>query len=311
MRPSGWRVRAVRSCILAALIGAVPGADAPAEPLRHRLLVADSDKGVIAIIEPDGRISWQRRIADEVHEATMLPDGHVLYAEIRNRIIEVDPASDRTVWSYDPRSSNGNQGKRVETHDFARQPDGSTIVFESGAARIIHIDPQGALLGQVPLTVDHPDAHRDTRNARLLADGHYLVAHEGDNKVREYDGAGAVVWTYDVRAKVYGVLRLADGHTLISSGDGHRVIEVDRAGAETWSISPGDLPGIGLAWLTQIERLPNGDTIIVNCHAGPLNPQIIQVTRDKRVVWTFRDFERFGNAMAVAAVLDAPDGTIR
>ena len=277
----------------------------------HRLLVADSDKRLIAILSATGEVEWSRPLANEVHQARMLPNGHVLYAEINNRIIEVDPKTDKEVWTYDSRKQNGNEGKRVEVHDFMRQVDGSTVIFESGSARIIEVDVDGKLLKQVPLTVDHPDSHRDTRNACKIANDHYLVAHEGDNKVREYDSAGAVVWSYDVKSKVYGVLRLANGNTLINSGDGHRAFEVDHDGKEVWSIGAKDLPGITLAWLTQIERLPNGNTIIVNCHAGPTNPQIIEVTRDKQVVWSFRDFERFGNSMAVASILDAPEGTIR
>lgn len=66
-----------------------------------------------------------------------------------------------------------------------------------------------------------------------------------------------------------------------------------------------DLPGITLAWVTRVERLPNGNTLFGNCHAGPDNPQIIEVTPQKQVVWTFKDFERFGNSMPVQAVLAA------
>ena len=83
------------------------------------------------------------------------------------------------------------------------------------------------------------------------------------------------------------------------------MIEVDPAGQIVWSVGEKDLPGITLAWVTMVERLPSGNTVIVNCHAGPDNPQIIEVTPDQQVVWTFKDFERFGNSMPVARVLDA------
>ena len=56
--------------------------------------------------------------------------------------------------------------------------------------------------------------------------------------------------------------------------------------------------------MTQVWRLPNGNTRFVNCHAGPENPQIIEVTADKKVVWSFRDFETFGDSMPVAIVLE-------
>jgi len=53
-----------------------------------------------------------------------------------------------------------------------------------------------------------------------------------------------------------------------------------------------------------VWRLANGNTRFVNCHAGPENPQIIEVTPEKKVVWSFRDFETFGDSMPVAVVLE-------
>ena len=53
--------------------------------------------------------------------------------------------------------------------------------------------------------------------------------------------------------------------------------------------------------------LPNGNIVIGNCHAGPKNPQIIEVTRDKKVVWTFQDHKRFGNSTPNSQVLDVKD----
>ena len=71
-----------------------------------------------------------------------------------------------------------------------------------------------------------------------------------------------------------------------------------------WTVEQHDLEGITLAWVTQVERLANGNTRLINCHAGPDNPQIIEVTPEKEVVWTFRDFKTFGNSLPVAVVLD-------
>ena len=93
---------------------------------------------------------------------------------------------------------------------------------------------------------------------------------------------GQVVWEFEPHSKVYSAIRLPSGNTLIGCGDGHRVIEVDPAGQIVWSVSEKDLPGITLAWVTMVERLPSGNTIIANCHAGPDNPQIIEVTPERR-----------------------------
>ena len=71
-----------------------------------------------------------------------------------------------------------------------------------------------------------------------------------------------------------------------------------------WKLEQDDLEDITLAWVTTLQELENGNLIIGNCHAGPDNPQIIEITRDKQVVWSFNDFEIFGNALAVSLVVD-------
>src|SRR5258708_38900836 len=116
------------------------------------------------------------------------------------------------------------------------------MVAESGNRRIVEIDKEGKILVEVPLTVENPNSHRDTRMARKLDNGNYLVCHESDGKVREYDSKGKVVWTYTLdlagrpRApghgpeghgtEVFGAIRLANGNTMIAGGNNNRVLEV-------------------------------------------------------------------------------------
>jgi len=169
--------------------------------------------------------------------------------------------------------------------------------------------------------VDHPNAHSDTRRVRKIANGNYLVTHEADGRIREYDAKGKIVWQYDIPLfgkerkgghgpeawgnQAYSAIRLANGNTLIGGGNSHSVLEVDRAGKIVWQVSQNDLPGITLAWVTSVDRLPNGNTLMGNCHAGSENPQFIEVTREKKVVWSWKDFTRFGNSTPVVAVLPA------
>jgi hypothetical protein len=123
--------------------------------------------------------------------------------------------------------------------------------------------------------------------------------------VREYDAKGKVIWEYSVGSQLYSAVRLPNGNTLIGTGDGHRVIEVSPDKKIVWEVGERDLPNTQLAWITMVDRLPNGNTWIVNCHAGPENPQVLEVTPSKEVVWSFLDFSRFGNALPVAVpILD-------
>jgi hypothetical protein len=294
------RIFAVQACLLILALGS--GLAAQAAELGHRILAADYSTKRLGIVERDGKLSWETPIQD-IHDAWLLESGNILFQTSWTTLVEM--TRDKTVvWQYDAASQNGNQGKAVEVHAFQRLDGGRTMIAESGPARIIEVDREGKLLFELKLKVDHPSPHRDTRLARKLASGNYLVCHEGDGMVREYDRDGKVVWQHDVKSQVYSAQRLPGGSTLIGAGGGSRVIEVDVNGKTVWSVEKQDLPGVTLAWVTMVERLKNGNTLIVNCHAGPDNPQLVEVTPEKKVVWSFKDFKNFGNALPVGRLLD-------
>lgn len=298
-------------------------ADEPAKSVGHRLIAAD--KGHVAIVSAKGEVEWETPTTADVHDLWLLPDGNILFLYSPAKVVEISPAK-QVVWEYEAKPKN-DRVQRVEVHAFQRLADKLTMIAESGNGRIVEVDRSGKIVHEVPLTLDRPDPHRDTRMARKLDSGNYLVCHEGDGKVREYDRAGKVVWTYALDlggrprsdghgpeghgVEVFGAVRLKGGNTLIAGGNNNRVIEVTPEGKIVWSIDQRELPGITLAWVTTLHVLPNGNVIVGNCHAGPENPQLFEVTRDKKVVWTFRDFKTFGNSLAVAHILDLPEGTRR
>ena len=294
---------------------AVRAADAPS----HRLLISDDTKHHIAIVDKDGKIEWEHQIGG-LHDLHMLPSGNILFETNMQHIVEIDPKTNKTVWQYDASKANGNEGKKVEVHAFQRLADGNTMIAESGIARIIEVDKDGKLVKEIKLTVNHPSTHSDTRLVRKLDNGHYLVSHEADGMVREYDDMGKVVWDYAVPLfdkkpagghgpegfgnQTFQPLRLPNGNTLIATGNGHSLLEVTPEKKIVWEIHQNDLPGITLAWVTSLQLMPNGNIVFGNCHAGPENPQVIEVNRDKKVVWTFKDMKNFGNATTNSEVLD-------
>ena len=317
--PACCRALAVPLIICSLLLGTTDGlAAAEQTGTPHRVIAGDDSTRTLAALSPAGHVEWKLPVGP-IHDLHLLPGGHMLYQDSWTHIVEVD-ADRKVVWEYDAKT-NGNENRPVEVHAFQRLPGGLTMIVESGPARIIEVDASGKIQNGIPLTVDAPSTHSDTRNASKTATGSYLVAHERDGKVREYDAKGSVIWEYEVplfgreRAgghgpeafgnQLYSAVRLDNGNTLIGTGNGHSVIEVTPEKEIVWQLEQHDLEGITLAWVTQVERLSNGNTRLVNCHAGPSNPQIIEVTPAKEVVWTFRDFDTFGNSMPVAAVLPA------
>ena len=134
-----------------------------------------------------------------IHDIHQLDNGLLLTREGRTGVVEINPATKKVVWRYDSAKANGNEGKPVEVHAFERLENGLTMIAESGIARIIEVDRQGVIQHSIPLVVDNPSTHSDTRLVRSTSQGTYLVAHEADGKVREYDRAsGEVIWEYEV-----------------------------------------------------------------------------------------------------------------
>ena len=292
-----------------------------ADPTR-KFIAADSSKNRVAIIDEDGKTEWEHKIGG-LHDLHVLPGGNVLLQTSWTEVAEINPASKEIVWRYDAMQRPENEGQRLEIRAFQRLTNGNTMVAESGPGNVIEVGEDLKVLHSLKLNVRKPDAHRDTRLVRKLDNGNYLVCHEGDGLVREYDRGGKTVWEYAVPLfdrkpagghcveafgnQAFSAIRLPNGNTLIGTGNGHSVLEVTPAEQIIWSLHQNDLPGIQLAWVTSLQVLPSGHILINNCHAGPNNPQLIEVNREKRVVWSFKDFDRFGDSLTNSQML-AVDG---
>lgn len=292
---------------------------------EHTVLLQGGDR--LVQIAPSGEIAWEMPWGG-IHDIHLLDNGHILVQRDMREIVEIDPATKSVVWTYDAQAQNGNAGKKVEVHAFQPLPGGALMIAESGPGRIIEIDRDGTLLKEVKLKVNHPHPHTDTRLARKLENGHYLVCHEGDGFVREYDGDGAVVWEYEVplfdkaRAdghgpeawgnKTFAAVRLKNGNTLLSTGNGHGVLEVTPEKAIAWQLAQSDLPGITLAWVTTLEVLPNGHYVIGNCHAGEGQPLLVEIEpATKKVVWTLDRYGDFGNNVSNSLLVEQRGRSIR
>ncbi len=281
--------------------------------------------GKLTVVKTDGSTEWDINWGG-IHDIHVLANGRILVQQGAANVVAIDPESKKVVWSYDSATLNGNAGKKVEVHAFQPLDDGRLMIAESGPARIIEVDRDGKLLKELKLKVNHPHPHTDTRLARKLKSGNYLVCHEGDGCVREYDGKSSeVVWEFEVPLfgkkpkgghgpeafgnKCFAAVRLPNGHTLITTGNGHSVIEVTSDRQIVWKIEQNDLPDITLAWVTTLEVLPNGNYLFGNCHAGPDQPLLIELNpKTKEVVWKFERHTTFGNDVSNSQVLD-PGGT--
>ena len=113
----------------------------------------------------------------------------------------------------------------------------------------------------MPLQAQTKDHHLQTRMARKLANGNYLVPQLLDQVVREYTPEGKIVWEVKTPDMPFTAIRLDDGNTLIGCTLGNLVIEVDRDGKTVWQVTNDDLPGKPINDACGVQRLPNGNTV--------------------------------------------------
>ncbi len=294
--------------------------------VEHRVI--GQDKGRVVRIAPSGAVEWEVPCGHNSHDLAVLANGNLLLHLAPDHIVEMTPAK-AVVWEWTSKPVAPNT-KRVEIHGFQRLPDGTTMIAETSNLRIIEVNKAGEVIKSVPITVERPDPHRDTRRVRKTDAGTYLVCHEGLGLVREYDAKGTIVWEYAIDLNgqpetgghdghgtcVFNAIRLKNGNTLIAGGNNNRVMEVDPSKKVVWSIERDELKrpdgrAIHLCWVTTLQALPNGNIIFGNTHAGPGHPQMIEVTREKKVVWMLDDWAAFGNDLCTGWCVDLPAETIR
>lgn len=267
------------------------------------ILCCDYSGGTVTILSAAGEIEWQVE-AKQPQDCWQLPSGNILFA-YRGGAKEVTREK-QVVWEY-------VASEKVECHGCQPLPDGNVLVIECGSSRIIEVDRAGKIAKEIKLvTKDTVKLHNQFRGTRKTLDGHYLVCFKGESKIVELDADGKVLREVPVTGDPHEVVQLANKNLLITCGDGHQVVEVDPAGQVVWQLNENDLPGHPLRLMAGCHRLPDGNTIFANYlghgHLGE-QAQLIEVTRDKKVVWSFEDKGRFKTINQIMALDDTGDVT--
>ena len=266
----------------------------------HAFACTDYTQGKVFIVSKAGKVEWEYPAAD-ANDVSVLPNGNLLF-NTGHGVKEVTRAKE-VVFEYQSKN---------EIYTCQRLADGNTFVGECNSGRLLILDPKAAIVREVKLLPDGKDGgHLFMRIARVLDNGHFLVAHHGEGVVREYDAAGKPVWEVAAKGGPHSVIRLKNGNTLISCGDqpgGSRVFEVDPKGQTVWQVQGEEIPGHSLKFLAGVLRLPNGNTLICNWLGhGQFgkSPHLVEVTPDKRPVWSFADHEAM-RTISNVALLDEP-----
>lgn len=260
------------------------GEQISATGIKHSLLLCGKFTGIIS---EDNEVLW--RGPNGSRDGMVLPNGNVLIS-VANEAREYRAGSQEIVWRYplDPRNR--------ELGTVNRLPSGNTLVVERGELpRLLEIDPAGEIAVEVPLQPETENNHMQTRMARKLPNGNYLVPHLLAFKVKEYTPTGEVVNVIATDLPELGgreaenwpftAILLDSGNTLVNLTHGNKTVEFAPDGSVAWMVDNDDVDG-RFADPCGGQRLPNGNTVI--CSYGQRDPsqtRIFEVNADKEVVW--------------------------
>ena len=262
------------------------------EKIAHSYLVLGAKTAIIA---ENGSVTWE--YSGGSRDGFVLPNGNVLLA-FGNRVEEVT-VDQQVVFRYTLDPSN----KEIGTAE--RLYNGNTLVTELGPnPRLLEIAApvdaandskvDGKIVSEIKLDPETDNAHMQTRMARQLRNGNYLVPHLLAFAVKEYTPEGRVVRTIRTDLEELGgrpaenwpftAIRLDNGHTVLSLTHGNKVVEVDGSGSVVWKLTNADVDGL-LKDPCGSQRLANGNTV-VGSHAATTGISMIEVTPENKIVWS-------------------------
>lgn len=254
--------------------------------IRHSFLVCGKET---AIFNEENEVVWE--VDGYARDGMVLENGNVLLS-INGEAREYLKGTQKVVWSYklDP--------KNKELGTVNRLPSGNTLVVERGALpRVLEVNKAGEVVVEVPLQPETDNGHMQTRMARKLDNGNYLVPHLLAFKVKEYTPTGEVVHVIETDLPELGgreaknwpftAIRLSNGNTVVNLTNGNKTVEFAPDGSVAWRADNDDVDG-RFNDPCGGQRLPNGNTVI--CSYGNKDPEkvrVFEINEDKEVVWEF------------------------
>jgi hypothetical protein len=275
-----------------AISSTVFAAEPEPSKITHSFFIAG---GETAILSNDGKPLWSYPAG--TRDGFVLPNGNLLLALSKNKdypggaVVEVT-RENKIVFEF--------KGTQSEVNTAQLLANGNIMLTEAGAKpRLLEVTRDGKIAVEVPLQCQNTNHHMESRMARKLLNGNYLVPQLLDKVVREYTPEGKIVWEFKSPVEPkdswpFTAIRLPDGNTLVTLTHGNTVVEVDASAKIVWQLTNADLPAPLLKDPCGAQRLPNGNTVIASYGAGDQKVKLLEVTRDKKVVWTFERDKKGG-----------------
>ena len=250
--------------------------------IRHAVLATGAET---FLLNAAGATVWT--YPHPTRDGWMLNDGTLLLAV--NQCPEY-PGGAAVIVTRDGRTLFELKGTQNEVDTVQPLPGGRVLLTESGRKpRLLEVDRGGKTRVEVPLKCQTENPHMQTRMARKLPNGHYLVPHLIDKVIREYDRRGNVVWEAPTPDWCFTAIRIGGGRTLVDCTRGNVAVELDRDGKAVWQVANTDLAGAPIKDACGGQRLPNGNTVLTSYGANdPDAVKLFEFTPDKKIVWTLK-----------------------
>ena len=274
---------------LFAVSTSVLAADKPAirqlssEGIRHSILICGK---LTQLINEKSEVVWQ--VNEHSRDGSVLRNGNILFSA--NNVAKEMTRDMKVVWRYALAKPNKELGT------VWRLANGNTLVVERGPKpRLLEITKDGIVAIEVPLKPETDNGHMQTRMARKLANGNYLVPHLLAFKVKEYKPDGTVVNEIKTDLAELGgraaenwpftAIRLINGNTVVNLTHGNKTVEFDAKGRVAWRVDNSHVAG-RFADPCGGQRLPNGNTVISSyAQRNPAKVRVFEVNPEKEVVW--------------------------
>ena len=277
--------------------------------IRHSFLICGNPT---ALVNEKNEIVWQTK--GYGRDGFVLKSGNILVS-IGNEAKEITREG-KVVWSY--KLSKGNK----ELGSSVRLENGNTLIVERGVnPQLLEVRKDGSVAVTVPLKPDTQNGHMQTRMARKLPNGNYIVPHLLAFAVKEYKPDGTVVRTIRTDLEELGgrkarnwpftAIQLKGGNLLVNLTNGNKTVEFDPSGKVAWRVDNSHVDG-RFADPCGGQRLANGNTLI--CSYGQRKgdmPKLFEVTWDKKVVWEYFNPVVRAHEVHVISTNGKPEGFLK
>ncbi len=265
-----------------------------------QLLLAGSGWSKIVLIDKASKaIQWEYPLEDgwECNAVGATADGNILFSYGKGAKLVTRDKQD--VWNIPAPDSCEMQTARV-------LPDGNFLLAWCGhPATILEVDKNGAIISRTEFDTGIGNPHAQFRQIVKNPRGNYMVPLFASSEVREITPSGETLQNVKVDGTPFSTAILPNGNWLVAGGDGHCVIELAFETGETVrTIQKDGIAGAPLAFVAELLPTSTGGMYICNWqgHRGAKAPQVFEIDKDGKMVWSIEDTTTFGMISAISQV---------